>query len=131
MDNIQKIEFNKTYIIEDIFSTGLTNISKFSSIIDISNYDSKLKINAFFCQIVKNKNSYVYMFPIECLKVCELILYIKTISNERTKDKILPFYFHIRKVNQKIIFLPINRNIRQLLFGLYSLLYYKHDIIKG
>ena len=44
MDNIQKIEFNKIYIIEDIFSTGLTEISKFKNIIDTSNYDKELKI---------------------------------------------------------------------------------------
>ena len=37
MENIKKIEYNKTYIIEDIFSTGITEIDKLKSLIDIKN----------------------------------------------------------------------------------------------
>lgn len=143
MDNIKKINFNKTYIIQDIMPTGYTELSKFSTLTDISNcinneneyYFStqKDKTYAFFCQIAENEQSSLYLLPIQCTKIGELITYLKSIFKERTQQKLFPFYFYIRKCknNQELLFIPLNKHIRQLLFGLYAHFYEKESIIKG
>lgn len=140
MNNIKKIEFNKTYIIEDIISTGLTDISKFKPLINISEYinndegylKNNEKISCFFGQLLESKKSNMYIFPFQCLKVCELILYLKTISKERSYDKIFPFCFYIRKtINSDILFISLDKKVRQMLFGLYGHFYTNIPITKG
>jgi radical SAM protein with 4Fe4S-binding SPASM domain len=133
MDNIKKVEFNKTYVIEDIFSTGLTAISNLKKLINIENRSNENEeINCFFGQLIEKKTSNIYILSLECLKIWELILYLKTNYKERTNDKIFPFCFYIRKtLNNSIIFIPLNKNVRQLLFGLYGCLYNNVNITKG
>jgi hypothetical protein len=135
MENIKKIEYNKTYIIEDIFSTGITEIDKLKSLIDIKNRNFKenVKINCFFASILeKNKKPNINIFPFQCIKVCELILYLKTIYKERTNDIIFPFCFYIRKtIKDEIIFIPLDKKVRQLLFGIYAHIYNSISIQKG
>lgn len=135
MEDIKKIEFNKTYIIENIFSTGITEFSKIKELIDINNNSIKenVKIHCFFASILGiDKKTNINIFPLECIKICELILYLKTIYKERTNDKIFPFCFYIRKVkNDEIIFIPLDKKIRQLLFGIYAHIYKSVSIIKG
>jgi hypothetical protein len=136
MENIQKIEFNKTYIIEDIFSTGFTEFSKLKFLIDIknSNFNENNKINCFFASTLEmyNKKPSINIFPLECIKICELILYLKTIYKERTKDNIFPFCFYMRKTkNDEIIFIPLDKKVRQLLFGTYEHIYTPIPIMKG
>lgn len=135
MENIKSIDFNKTYIIEDIFSTGLMEISKIKKLIHPKNknINENEKLNCFFASTLEivNKNTNINIFPFECNKICELILYLKTIYKERTKDNIFPFCFYIRKINDKIIFFALDKKIRQLLFGIYSRFYNNIPIIKG
>lgn len=135
MVDIEKIEFNKTYIIEDIFSTGITEISKLKKLIDIknSNFKENDKINCFFASILeKDKKPNINIFPLDCIKICELILYLKTIYKERTNDIMFPFCFYIRKsINNEIIFIPLDKRVRQLLFGIYEHIYKSIPIIKG
>lgn len=135
MKDIQKIEFNKTYIIEDIFSTGLTEISKLKKLIDIKNRNIQEndKINCFFASTLEiNKKPNINIFPIDCIKICEIILYLKTIHKERTNDNIFPFCFYIRKtIKDEIIFIPLDKKVRQLLFGIYEHIYKSIPIIKG
>lgn len=140
MNNIKEIEINKTYIIDDIISTGLTDILKFKPLIDISKYinndenylKNNDKINCFFGQILENKKTNMYIFPFQCLEICKLILYLKTNFKERTDDKIFPFCFYIRKTsNNDILFLPLDKKVRQMLFGLYEHFYGSIPIIKG
>lgn len=135
MENVKKIEFNKTYIIEDIFSTGLTEFSNLKKLIDINNNCIKEndKINCFFASILEiDKKPNMNIFPLECIKICELILYLKTIYKERTNDNIFPFCFYIRKIkNDEIIFIPLDKKVRQLLFGIYEHIYISVSIMKG
>lgn len=140
MDNIKELEFNKTYIINDITSTGLTDISKFKPLINISKYinddenylKNNDKINCFFGHILENKKTNMFIFPFQCLEVCKLILYLKSNFKERTNDKIFPFSFYIRKsINGNILFLPLDKKARQLLFGIYGHVYGKVSITKG
>lgn len=135
MENIKDIKFNKTYIIEDIFSTGLTEISKLKKIIGPENkkINKNDKINCFFASTLEidNKSPNINIFPFECNKICELILYLKTIYKERTKDNIFPFCFYIRKINNDIMFFPLDKKVRQLLFGIYGRFYKNISIKKG
>lgn len=136
MENIKDIEFNKTYIIEDIFTTGLIEISKINQIKNIkkSKLNKKDKINCFFASTleINNKKSNINIFPLECIKICELILYLKTIYKERTNDNVFPFCFYIRKAkNNDILFIPLDKKVRQLLFGIYGHIHSLIPIVKG
>lgn len=135
MEDVKKIEFNKTYIIEDIFSTGLIEISELKVLMEKnSKLNKKDKINCFFASILEtdNKKANINIFPLECKKICELILYLKTIYKERTNDNIFPFSFYIRKtINKEIIFIPLDKKVRQLLFGIYEHVHKNATIVKG
>ena len=135
MESIEKIEFNKTYVINDIFSTSLTNVSNFEKLIDVSNSNivqKELKTNIFFASILKiDKKTDINIFPLECVKICELILYLKIIYKERTADNIFPFCFYIRKKNDITFFIALDKRVRQLLFGLYEHIYEKVYLKKG
>lgn len=133
MEKFMKIEFNKIYIVEDIYPIGLkknTNLNKFNYILDYD-FNEKNKINYFLLKILHD-NTNVYEFPTQCFKIFELISYLKMIFKERTNDKIFPFYFYIRKTkNNEIIFIPLDKKVRQLLLGLYGHIYRKVSITKG
>lgn len=140
MFGMKKLEFNKTYIIDDIMATNENEINNYKSFFNISNYivpnneyyfsDIKEKLNIFFCQIIENKQTNFYMFPIECTKICELIFHLKKIINEKTQINLFPFCFYMRKNKNGIIFIPLNKYVRQLLFGIYGNLYKKETIKK-
>lgn len=141
MINIKELDFNRTYVIDDIISTNENELNKYKTFFNISKYiipDNKCyfstneeKIHMFFCQIIENKQPNLYIFPIECIKICELIFHLKKIINEKTQNKLFPFCFYIRKNKDGIIFIPLNKYIRQLLFGIYGILYKKEKIKKG
>lgn len=136
MKMFKEIETNKIYIVEDVFSTGLTEFSKLKSLFNISNNNfikDNDKLNCFFASILeKDTRPNIYVFPFQCFKICELIFHLKKNYKERTNDNIFPFSFYIRKSkNNEILFIPLDKKIRQLLFGIYEKIYKKVPIIKG
>src|SRR5882757_4218788 len=97
------LNFNKTYELLDISVSEKIKVETLEKYIDKKYFNNKNeRIRIYMCKVKEKDIIKEGFLPFECIKIGNLLIQLQLLIKERTQQDLFPFYFYIRKKEEKV-----------------------------